>query len=210
MSQDRVGDDYWKNMPSEEVATFLGTDGEGVDHPSRAWTRVHVGSKIAPSVLDVGCGPGRERENYDGLPNGFVYTGMDFAEPMLAECRKRWLGSRFVQADARGPWPFEDQEFDVVVVRHLLEHLGTIEPLREAARVLEKNGYLLLVFFHALVAGETVHGIDPTAEGVPSVQFARTEVMSLLAELGLTVLDRTLISTEGYDDANECIILARI
>lgn len=66
------------------------------------------------SLLDVGCGLGdlaaflRERElDVD-------YTGVDVLEKMVAACRERLPGERFLRADVFGEHPLPPGAFDVV------------------------------------------------------------------------------------------------
>jgi SAM-dependent methyltransferase len=55
---------------------------------------------IAPRLLDVGCGTGRDAGHLATL--GYATTGLDTSVPMLAYARRHHPGVRFVRADMRG------------------------------------------------------------------------------------------------------------
>jgi SAM-dependent methyltransferase len=88
----------------------------GTEAPS-AW--VQRWSHLVPaggSVLDVACGHGRHMRWFAGL--GHAVTGVDRSPEAIAAASG--LG-RVVQADIEnGPWPFEGQRFDTVVVTNYL------------------------------------------------------------------------------------------
>jgi SAM-dependent methyltransferase len=88
----------------------------GTEAPS-AWVRRW--SHLAPpggSVLDVACGHGRHLRWFAG--RGHAVTGVDRSPEAIAAVSG--LG-RAVEADIEnGPWPFEGQTFDAVVVTNYL------------------------------------------------------------------------------------------
>lgn len=88
----------------------------GSDTPS-AW--IARWSHLVPAggtVLDVACGSGRHMRWFHG--RGHSVTGVDRAPEALAEAAR--FGD-VVQADIEGgPWPFEDCQFDAVVVTNYL------------------------------------------------------------------------------------------
>jgi ubiquinone/menaquinone biosynthesis C-methylase UbiE len=74
------------------------------------------------SVLDAGCGTGDviERLSREGVTN---LTGLDLAEGMLSEARKRRVrGARWVEGAIEDP-PFDAETFDVVVACFTVHHL---------------------------------------------------------------------------------------
>lgn len=88
----------------------------GSEVPS-AW--VQRWSHLVPaggSVLDVACGHGRHLHWFAGL--GHTVTGVDRDPAALAA---EGPATRVVQADVEnGPWPFEGQRFDGVIVTNYL------------------------------------------------------------------------------------------
>jgi SAM-dependent methyltransferase len=75
-------------------------------------------------VLDVGCGLGMLAAAAAG--RGARATGVDLAEGMLAEARRRHPEIEFVRADAED-LPFADDAFDVALGAFLVNHLPDAE-----------------------------------------------------------------------------------
>tara|TARA_R100000700_G_C3179119_1_gene155348 strand:- start:6588 stop:7250 length:663 start_codon:yes stop_codon:yes gene_type:complete len=94
------------------------------------------------SILDAGCGGCPE---YYGLQDkkGLKYTGMDIT-PKIVEFNK----SRDINCvqGSLNEIPFDDNSFDLVHSRHVVEHMSNIElPLKEMIRV--SKGKVVLSFF---------------------------------------------------------------
>lgn len=92
------------------------------------------------SVLDVGCSFGYIIEA--GRRLGLSSAGADVSAYAVERCRERGLRAQVGTLDAL---PFSDGEFDLVILRHVLEH--TADPsgaLAEVRRVLSPNGLVLI------------------------------------------------------------------
>ncbi len=102
------------------------------------------------NVLDIGCGNGRFLEVLRGKM--FQYTGVDNSESLIS-CAKTWQGEKgvFVCASALD-LPFEKEVFDVAVSFGVLHHIPSQKLrkqfLREANRVLKKDGMLILTVWN--------------------------------------------------------------
>jgi SAM-dependent methyltransferase len=84
-------------------------------------------------VLDVGCGPGAL--SAAAAARGAEVTGVDLADGMLEQARRRNPGLEFVRADAEA-LPFADGSFDVALGAFLVNHLPDAETaIAEMARV---------------------------------------------------------------------------
>jgi len=98
-------------------------------------------------VLDVATGPGLVAAA--ALERGADAVGVDFAEQMIDEARRRYPAIDFRVADA-GSLPFDDASFDAVVVGFGLFLMA--EPqraLREARRVSRPGGRVALSVWDA-------------------------------------------------------------
>jgi len=82
------------------------------------------------AVLDVGCGPGAL--SAAAAARGARVTGVDLAEGMLAEARRRHPGITFRHADAE-QLPFDAGAFDVALGAFIVNHLP--DPERAAAEL---------------------------------------------------------------------------
>jgi len=128
---------FWDNQTKDNLFNFLRSDYEGSDNPTRVWIRDHVRGK----VLDAACGAGAD---YEYLKDQTDYTGMDFTPKMLELCHEHFPEGKFVEGNIE-KIPFKDKEFDVVLARHILEHLdGYEKAIDEVKRVGKK--FVIVLF----------------------------------------------------------------
>jgi ubiquinone/menaquinone biosynthesis C-methylase UbiE len=102
-------------------------------------------------VLDAGCGAGLLSASLRA--RGAVLTGFD-ASPAMVELARRRLGNdvSLHVADLAAPLPFDDVEFDDVVMSLVLHYLADwTAPLSELRRVLRPGGRLILSVNHPAV-----------------------------------------------------------
>jgi ubiquinone/menaquinone biosynthesis C-methylase UbiE len=121
---------------------------EPVNAPLRAAARRLLPPHPEWTVLDVGCGTGSALAEYAAV--GCRVIGADPSPAMLARARDR-LGP---DADLRPiddpRLPVDDASVDLVLVSlvlHSLPHDEAVDLLREAARVLQPDGRVLVVDF---------------------------------------------------------------
>jgi ubiquinone/menaquinone biosynthesis C-methylase UbiE len=92
-------------------------------------------------VLDIGCGDGRFCKTFEN------YTGVDFSKELVDKAKKKYPGKNFLKADALS-LPFSNGSFDkvfsIAVFHHIPSRNFRIRFLKEAKRVLKKEGRLIL------------------------------------------------------------------
>lgn len=90
------------------------------------------------AVLDLGVGAGRTTPHL--LPLCGRYVGVDYAPGMVAECRRKFPGADFRQADAAALGGLADGSFDLVLFSYNgLDSVG----IDHRRRVLDEAGRLL-------------------------------------------------------------------
>ena len=98
------------------------------------------------SILDIGTADGLMLSNLkDAFPNA-TCAGIEYARDLMACCESKTI--YLTQGDAL-VLPIKDNAFDVVIATAIIEHVS--EPLqlvREAFRVLRKNGILIITTPH--------------------------------------------------------------
>lgn len=96
-------------------------------------------------ILNVGSGPFLEFEEVYRPDRDFTICDVD--ERAIRMARDHY-GSKLAHADVLvpgEPWPYQDEQFDLVVSMDVIEHLPDPEPwLRELVRVLRPGGQLYL------------------------------------------------------------------
>ena len=98
----------------------------------------HIPKKTL-SILDVGCGTGKNMEELSYF--GDVW-GVDISSDALAFCKKRGLIQ--VKKGEAEKLPFENESFDVATILDVLEHVDDIAALSEIKRVLKDDGYIII------------------------------------------------------------------
>jgi len=143
-------------MKPDHVAQFLRNHNTGVNNLGRLYLASII-SQHGPgtTVLDAACG---SCVNYEVFKNHHVkchYTGLDRTEKLLEEAKCRYhdeitLIKGFVQEI-----PLPDESQDIVILRHILEHLeeGYELAIKDALRVAKKE--VIAVFFLTPNTGET-------------------------------------------------------
>lgn len=115
--------------------------------------------RLGDSLLDVGCGPGALWRYFAGYRPRFSWVGVDVTQEMLGVGHKLFPDVPVSITDA-GSLPFRDDAFDVIVLRHVLEHLPQWlmeRALSEAMRVARRT--VVVDFF-----------VPPSANGTSSTR----------------------------------------
>ncbi|MBI2650271.1 class I SAM-dependent methyltransferase [Candidatus Woesearchaeota archaeon] len=101
------------------------------------------------TLLDAGCGVATELSSYRIGNIKVNYVGLDKSSYMIAKAKKGYPGAKFVRGEVES-LPFPDDSFDVVVLRHVLEHLENYKTaVKEALRV--SREIIIIDFFHRLL-----------------------------------------------------------
>jgi SAM-dependent methyltransferase len=146
-------------FPGRELLALL--DGMiPADHARQMIAEAYIGAELGrPAgrswrVLDVGCGPGFSVDVFRMRDPEVDWIGLDLPDSPEVRTRTR-ADARFETFDGV-TIPFEDDQFDLVYCKQVLEHVHRPVPLlREIRRVLAPNGWLVgstsqLEPFHSL------------------------------------------------------------
>jgi SAM-dependent methyltransferase len=147
---------WWDNQSYGYIKDeFLRDEIDGVSHPSREYIREWLTANPGLSILDIPCGPGVE---YEGIRNKNIpvrYIGMDKSDTVL-----RAVVDRFPEINVRKgditQIPLPDRSVDIVLCRHILEHLEDYRPaVQEALRVARQ--YVFIILFKLPTRKEVMH-----------------------------------------------------
>ncbi len=101
--------------------------------------------KEGERVLDLGCGNGRWFPVF--REKKVEYFGVDFSKKLVQIAKEKFPESNFLVADALNlPFPenFFDKIYSIAVLHHIPSEIFRIKFLKEAKRVLKKEGKLIL------------------------------------------------------------------
>jgi len=128
------------------------------------WSHLLVSSRGGP-LLELGCGAGRDTRYLTAL--GLTVTAGDYSQEALDLCRRAAPLAEVRRIDLRGPLPFPDGTFPVVVASlclHFFPCALTVGIMAEIRRCLSPGGVLLLRVnssrdIHR--ADEVLHEVEP-------------------------------------------------
>ncbi len=129
-------------------------------------------------ILSIGCGTGEQEKMLE--PQARLVVGSDLLLEMVRGARRRKVHN-LVQADAHR-LPFASRAFDAVI---LPETLGYVDPditFCEIARVLRKNGRLLITTYPVHLVAHSVYKKRSAAE-----------VSQALVQAGFSVTERRFL-----------------
>ncbi|MEK6937248.1 MAG: class I SAM-dependent methyltransferase [Nanoarchaeota archaeon] len=96
--------------------------------------------KVNDKILEIGCGSG----NILKFINSKNVYGIDISPKMIDFCKKTLPNGNFVSGDAEN-LPYENNFFDKVIISEVLYYLPDLDKaIKEAHRVLKKDGLLLI------------------------------------------------------------------
>lgn len=92
-----------------------------------------------PKILDIGCGTGKNIEELQKI--GDVY-GLDNSKEALSFCKKRRLKKLILGTAEKTS--LKKNFFDVITLLDVLEHTDDSKVLKEAYRILKKDGLIII------------------------------------------------------------------
>ncbi len=135
-------------------------------------------------LLDVGCGNGRYLSTMRSL--GWQVQGVELSDEGVRVCR---LADLPVHHGDLASASFPDAAFDLVTVRHVIEHIPTPHAfMQELARVLKPGGLLVVETPNVEALGRDWFGANWYANDVPRhlILFSPRSLMLLAGRYGLT------------------------
>lgn len=141
-------------------------------------------------VLDIGSGTGRDLVVLSQRlrKKGKVFA-IDISKPLLDVVRHRVYGILCANASVNAI-PFSEDHFDVVIAKHVLNHVGNIDhALREVKRVVKRKGTVIIT----------------TGVKTPDDDFLRTIHREAIGGVGIETDVRLSQSSFSCSDAKELL-----
>lgn len=130
-----MNSDAWQEWDERKIEGFLRSEQEGIESPSRRKIREILLEFPGATLLDAACGPAVELEGYKKYGIDVDYKGMDATPKMIDYAREMFPDDKF-KIGSITSISEEDGSFDVVLARHILEHLPHYrDAMKECFRV---------------------------------------------------------------------------
>lgn len=181
----------------EHVQVFLRNHRTGLDNQGRQYLGHIVklyGTGPEVKFLDIACCTGTTFETIKLMGLNISYTGIDRTKQFLAHARNLYKDYQprpeFLEGYAQ-ELPFKDGEFDLVCIRHLLEHLpdGYEAAIKEAVRVASKEA--IIVFFLEPHSGseDIIKEEGPDERGCTYYwnNYSRSKLLKFLSQFGCQI-----------------------
>ncbi len=142
------------------------------------------------SVLDAGCGPGRDANILN--EQGLRVTGLDLSAGLLKFARQKYPNVDFIEGNLLS-LPFNDESFDGVWSNTSLLHLETVEDVKKAlsemSRVLKPSGVIHVVVKSQTGENKTAVVSDKLSGHDRFFRYFKTdEITGLLEGTGFRIL----------------------
>lgn len=128
---------WWNNNVENRFSDFEGWIGDH-EQPTKLFCRKYVAAMGYKSIVDCGCGLATEYFGYQNDKYNIDYTGLDSCIYLID--RNRQLGIRMIEAELEIDLPLEDNAYECVYGRGVIEHLSYYEKtINEFIRTAEKE-----------------------------------------------------------------------
>jgi len=192
----------------------MNKEGAGKEHPSRAFVASLI--RKGETVLDVGCGAGTGYEILAGAGPESLYTGVDSSEPSIEIARELYPAGDFRVGNATALVPqFGTASFDVVNVRHVLDHLPDFEPAMEQAISVSRRLAVFVFFLTPRALPFGVRKLDPgfNRPAFYTYIYSRPAINRFLLQAGLhwRWYDNLGVSRAGWfaNEMNSALVVSR-
>jgi len=190
---------------AEHAANFLRNHRTGIDNFGRQRLGQILASYENPRVLDVACGTAVNHECWKAMNVEHQYTGFDLTQQFVDIAAEKYPEARMEQGFCQElTEKFESDSFDVVLIRHLLEHIHAgeyQETIRQALEV-AKTELIIVFFLHPHNGAEDIiEERSSNVEGHPEVthfwnSYSWQKLQVFFAELGVRMTSE-IIPTPG-------------
>ncbi|HLF75622.1 MAG TPA: class I SAM-dependent methyltransferase [Anaerolineales bacterium] len=158
----------------------------------RKVTRETLGSLHFDSILELGCGTGKNTSFLAQI--GSTVQAVDFSQGMIEKAKEKVQAEnvRFSIMDITQRWKFETGSFDLIVCNLVLEHIEDLSfVFSEASRTLKEKGRFFINELHPFKQYEGKKARFYRSEGrieIPAFTHHISDLLKAAAESGLTLL----------------------
>lgn len=144
-------------------------------------------------AIDIGCGNGKFMRAMNSL--GWKFEGVELNPLAVKACRSS--GLRVFQGDLHAA-AFENNSFDLITARHVIEHIpNPANFMHEISRLLKKGGGLVIETPNSKALGRQWFGSNWYANDVPRhlVLYCLTNLHKLATDHGLRLVEAKIFTS---------------
>jgi glycosyltransferase involved in cell wall biosynthesis/SAM-dependent methyltransferase len=183
----------WHQWDSDRVAKIVQDEANESLSESARRRLASVVIRFGNSLLDVGCGPGALWKHFVPYSQRLSWTGTDVTGNMLSVAHLLFPSVPLVQSDV-GDLPFGDGSYDVVLIRHVLEHLPAWlmeRALAEAVRVARRA---VVLDFYLPPKASNISRTGRVSQNFLETQWAISDLLKPVESRGWEIFQRFSIS----------------
>jgi ubiquinone/menaquinone biosynthesis C-methylase UbiE len=187
----------------EHAAGFLRNHRTGIDNFGRQRLGHILATYDDPKVLDVACGTAVNHECWKAMGIQHQYTGLDLTQQFVEIAREKYPDADMHQGFCQElTEKFDSSSFDVVLIRHLLEHIHAgeyKETVRQALEVAETEVIIVFFLHPHNDAEDVIEERSSNIDGHSEVThfwntYSWPKLQSFFAELGVRVKTETIFT----------------
>lgn len=199
----RIGRREWENWHTWDVDRIerIVRDEHARDPSASARRRLaDIVVSLGDSVLDLGCGPGAMWPHFARHGPRVSWVGVDATLNMVQTAHRLFPDVPVYHADASAT-PFEDDSFDVVLIRHVLEHLPRDLMERIIAEATRLARRAVVIDFYV---PPSIHSSETRRVGERFLEtcWRRAEIEGPISAAGWRIRTRDAIAT-GSNEKDE-------
>jgi glycosyltransferase involved in cell wall biosynthesis len=160
---------------------------------------------LGGSLLDVGCGPGMLWPYLEPFRPGFRWVGLDATEAMVAAARELFPSVPVHYGDA-GDLPFADGSFDVILLRHVLEHLPQWLLRRALGEALRVAAKAVCVDFYLAPVAAGQRRTRRVGEGFLETRWTVADIVAPVQQAGWHVAERVSVIPDDPGEPSTWIL----
>lgn len=196
--------EHWHRWEPARIEKILNDEIATPTKTSTRWRIAEIVRSLGQSLLDVGCGPGALWRHLEPHRDSLSWMGVDVTPEMLEVAHRRFPHVQLLHADSVS-LPLAAESFDVVLLRHLLEHLppGLMEgSLTEATRVAKRA---VVLAFHLPPSAET-RSTQRVGGGFLQTRWTKEDIITPITKAGWRLYARLNVAG-GAGERDEIWVL---
>ena len=190
----------WHRWEQSRIDRIVADEAHKSIHSSARWRLAQLLPCLGRTLLDVGCGPGALWGRLEPLRERISWTGLDTTQQMLDVAHRNFPDVPLFLGDS-GSLPFEPGSFDVVLLRHVLEHQPPWLMEKSLAQAMRVAKRAVVVDFYLAPSAQGPRSTQRVGENFLETRWTEDDIKTAIAANGWQLLARmNLTATNEHCD----------